>query len=227
MCSLLPLHKLNLWGGTPTAAHLRLTMKNEEELKRDIVFGARLRGRELQFHSTWGLFSPRRIDDGSRMLVEKIELAPDHTTLDLGCGYGALGVPIAAECPAGQVHMADKDFVAVEYAKRNAAANGLTNCRIYLSNAFSHVPDDVKFDIIASNLPANVGKELLYIMLSDASERLKDGGKLYVVTISGLRAFIKRNFVEILGNYGKAKQGRNYTVSMAVKGAKSSREDSW
>ena len=193
-----------------------MLQKNEEELKRTIVFGARLRGCEFEFHSTWGLFSPRRIDDGSRMLVEKIELAPDHATLDLGCGYGALGVPIARACPDGEVHMADKDFVAVACAAKTAAANGLNNCRAYLSSAFSHVPD-VRFDNIVSNLPANVGREMLYIILSGARRHLKGGGRLYVVTVAGLRKFIQRNFIDVFGNYKKLKQGKTYTVALAVR----------
>ncbi len=93
----------------------------------------------------------------------------------------------------------------------------MTNCEALLSNAFSHIPDDLKFDVIASNLPAHVGKELLYLILSDARKHLKIDGRLYVVTIAGIRAFIKRNFVEVFGNYKKVKQGKNYTVALAVK----------
>jgi len=191
-------------------------MKSAQELKQDIVFHARLRGMEFEFHSTWGLFSPRRIDDGSAMLVEKVDLAPDHVTLDLGCGYGVIGVPIARECPAGTVHMVDKDFVALEFAAKNAIVNGLTNCEVYPSNAFSGV-GEVAFDNVVANLPANVGGELLYIILSDACDHLKPGGRLYVVTVVGLRRYIQRNFLDVFGNYDKVKQGKTYTVAMAVR----------
>ena len=60
-------------------------------------------------------------------------------------------MPIARDCPAGEVHMVDKDFIAVEYAKKNAELNGLTNCRVYLSNAFGAVGDvriEVKHDVL-------------------------------------------------------------------------------
>ena len=190
-------------------------MKTAEELKEDIVFDVRLRGRDYRFHSTWGLFSPRRIDDGTYMLIETLELADDHVSLDLGCGYGAIGVAVAAECPRGQVHMVDKDFVAVEYARKNADARGLTNCQAYLSNAFSHVPD-VKFDNVLSNVPANVGGEMLYIILAGAKAHLAPGGRLVVVTVAGLRQYIKRNFLEVFGNYEKVKQGKTYAVARAV-----------
>lgn len=191
-------------------------MSDIDKLKQGIVFNVRLRGRELTFHSTWGLFSPRRIDDGTRMLIEKIELRPEDVTMDLGCGYGAIGVAVAKDCPRGKVHMVDKDFAAVEYARKNAALNGLDNCHIYPSNGFSHVPD-IRFDNIAANLPANVGKEMLSIILHGARARLSAGGRLYVVTVAGLRQYIKRNFTEVFGNYKKLKQGKTYAVALAEK----------
>ena len=179
-----------------------------------------MRGMDLIFHSTWGLFSPREVDAGSRLLIEYMQINETDICLDLGCGYGPIGLTMARLASRGKVHMVDRDFVAVEYARRNAELNGLTNCEVLLSNAFSHVADEMRFDVIASNLPAHVGKELLYIILSDAKKHLRKNGRLYVVTIAGIRAFIKRNFIEVFGNYKKVKQGKAYTVALAVKGAK-------
>jgi len=191
-------------------------MKTADELEKDIVFDVTLRGRTMRFHSTWGLFSPRAIDDGSYLLLKHVDLREDDVSLDLGCGYGAIGLAVAAATPHGRVHLVDKDFVAIEFARKSALANGLTNCEVYLSSAFREVPD-VAFDNIVSNLPANVGREMLYLILAGAHERLKPGGQLVVVTVSGLRPFIKRNFQEVFGNYRKLKQGRHHTVSLAVK----------
>jgi len=191
-------------------------MESVEELKRDIVFDSTLRGFRLVFHSTWGLFSPRRVDNGSCLLIEHIALEDGQNTLDLGCGYGAVGLSIAKAYPNGIVHMVDKDYVAVDYAARNAALNRISNCEIYLSNAFQAV-GDMRFDNIVANLPAKVGKELLYIILTDAKHHLKERGQLVVVTISGLKGFIKRNFKEVFGNYEKVKQGKNHTVARALK----------
>jgi 16S rRNA G1207 methylase RsmC len=184
---------------------------------REISFRATLRGMELSFHSTWGLFSPRAVDAGSRLLIEHLELEPQHTTLDLGCGYGVIGVTVARCCPAGQVHMVDKDFVALEYARRSAEANGVSNVRVYPSNAFSNVPPNVRFDNVVSNLPANVGAEMLSIILEDAHARLRPGGRIYLVTVSGLRRFIQRRLKDVFGNYQKVKQGATYTVALAIK----------
>jgi len=187
-----------------------------EKLKRDILFAETLRGRHLTFHSTWGLFNPRRVDEGSRLLIDHIHVEPTDLSLDIGCGYGPIGLTLSHLCPQGQVHMVDKDFVAVEYARKNASLNGADNCHIYLSNGFSHVPD-LRFDNILSNLPAKVGNELLSIIMHDARDRLNPGGRFYVVTISGLKEYIKRSFREIFGNYKKVKQGKSYTVALAVR----------
>jgi 16S rRNA G1207 methylase RsmC len=71
------------------------------------------------------------------------------------------------------------------------------------------------FDLIVSSLPAKTGKELYYLYFYDALERLKPGGRIYVVTITGLRKFVARAFNEVFGNYEKVKQGKTYTVAMA------------
>lgn len=181
----------------------------------EVRFHTTLRGHDCSFTTTWGLFSPRVIDAGTQLLIDNLEINVDDICLDLGCGYGAIGIAMAKCAQQGKVYMVDKDFVAVEYARRNVEQNHLNNCKILLSNGFSHLPD-VKFDVIATNLPANVGKELLQIFFTDAMRYLKENGKLYVVTISGLRTFIKRNFMEIFGNYHKVKQRNTHTVALAT-----------
>ena len=188
-----------------------------EKIREDVVFQQYLREMDFVFHSTWGLFSPREIDAGSRLLIRYMQINEADIGLDLGCGYGPIGLTMAKLASQGKVYMVDRDFVAVEYAKKNVELNGLANCEAFLSNGFSHIPDDLKFDVIASNLPAHVGKELLYLLLSDAKKHLNKHGRLYVVTIAGIRAFIKRNFMEVFGNYKKVKQGKSYTVALAIK----------
>ena len=196
-----------------------LTKEHLDRLREPIRFEAELGGRRLHLESTWGLFSPREIDEGTRLLLDHLEVAPTHDCLDLGCGYGAIGLALAVRAPQGHTLLVDKDFVAVDFANRNARRNGLANAQALLSNGFDQVPAGQRFDRIASNIPAKVGKELLSILLHDARDRLKPGGRLYVVTINGLREFMKRNLKEVFGNYDKLKQGAHYTVGMAEREA--------
>lgn len=188
-----------------------------EQLRKDLVVNAELAGQALTFHTTWGLFSPRAIDDGTLLMLDHLQVKPDDIALDMGCGYGPLGLSIAQRAPQGQVHLVDKDFLAVEYTQANAERNRLGNAQAYLSNGFSHVPADLKLSLVVSNLPAKVGNEFFQILFHDAHRQMLPEGRIVVVTINGLRDFIKRSFKETFGNYTKVKQGKSYTISMAVR----------
>lgn len=188
------------------------------QVRRDIEFSETLCGHTLRFRTTWGVFSPKAIDEGTRLLLSHIRVNPADDCMDLGCGYGPIGLTLGKLAPRGQVLMVDKDFVAVDYARKNIELNGLDNVEVCLSNAFSEVGDR-QFDLIVSNIPAKVGKEMLAIINQDALDHLRPGGHFYVVSINGLRQLFKREFTEVFGNYTKVKQGKNYTVSMAQKSA--------
>ncbi len=198
-----------------------------EELKKDLTIKARLLGNSLEFRTTWGLFSPEAIDAGTEMLLEAVKRAGIAETLDakanvldLGCGYGPIGIALGKLLPSGsgKINLVDKDFVAVEYAKKNAALNGLAErAECYLSNGFSHVPKNMQFDLMVSNLPAKISKEFFWILFEEARQHLKPGGQFVVVTIAGLEFFIKKNFEKLFGNYELLKDGKGYFVARAVK----------
>lgn len=190
---------------------------NIDALKQDLHFNTELRGHSLQFTTTWGLFSPREIDSGTDLLLKYCDINADDHILDLGCGYGPLGIALAKDAPNGSVTMVDKDFVAVDYARRNLITNRIPQGQVLLSNGLAQLPKDQRFSTVVSNIPAKVGKELMSIFLYDIHQHLLPGGQLVVVTINGLRDYMKRTFNEQFGNYEKVKQGRDYTISRAVK----------
>jgi 16S rRNA G1207 methylase RsmC len=192
-------------------------MATIHELKQDLHIDANLMDKPLRFATTWGIFSPREIDSGTDLFLRYLDVKEDEVALDIGCGYGPIGLAIAANAPKGEVHMVDKDFVAVEYANKNAEINGLPNAKAYLSNGLSNVPKDIEFTTVVSNIPAKVGKEMLSILLHDVHQQLAPGGQFVVVTINGLRQYMKRNFMEVFGNYEKVKQGKDYTISRCIK----------
>ena len=187
------------------------------EYRKDIAFSETLCDQTLKFHSTWGIFSPREIDSGTRLLMQYIKIDADDDCFDLGCGYGPVGLTMAKLAPKGNTILVDKDFMAVEYSNKNAELNKLKNAQAQLSNGFQHVDKSLKFNVIASNVPAKVGKEMMSLMLHDAHHALKDEGRLYLVTVNGLRQYMKRNLKEIFGNYKKLKQGKAYTIHLATK----------
>ena len=193
------------------------TRQDIPQLKQDLSIQATLLGHDLTLKTRWGVFSPRAIDDGTLLLMKYLDIDECDKCLDLGCGYGPIGLSVAKSCPQGEVHMVDKDFVAVELSNNNAKLNHIDNAKAYLSDAFLNVNKDNYFDQIISNVPAKVGREQLSIILYDAYDALKPGGKITFVTINGLRNFIKDNFKSVFGNYKKLKQGQKYTISQAIK----------
>lgn len=186
------------------------------QLREDILFNDELLGHPFTFQTTWGLFSPKGIDEGTHLLLRHLTVRPDEKGIDLGCGYGPLGLAIAHRAPQGRCVLVDKDFVAVDYARINATRNGVENAEVILSNGLNQVPPQ-KFSLAVTNLPAKTSKEHYYLFFHDIRERLEPGGRFYVVVINGLRQFIARTFKEIFGNHTKVKQSRSYTVALAKK----------
>lgn len=193
-----------------------LSKSELDKLRQDIIVQSDMRDIHLTLHSTWGIFSPREIDEGTALLLKYIDIKSDDDCLDLGCGYGPIGLTLAKLAPQGHTTLVDKDFMAVQYTQKNIALNNISNADALLSNGFDQIRDR-QFDIVVSNIPAKVGNEMLSLFLHDAWRQLKPGGRFYVVTINGLRDYMKRNFKEIFGNFSKCKQGKNYTVAMARK----------
>ena len=187
-----------------------------ERYRQDMLIDAELNHFPMKFKTTWGLFSPRSVDEGSKLLLKHIQVNSNDNCLDIGCGYGPLGLSIAKSAPDGQTTLIDKDFVAIEYTEKNIKLNHLSNCETFLSNGLNQIGKR-RFQLIVSNIPAKVGNELLSLFLYDAQKHLEPGGRIYVVTITGIRRYIERSFKEVFGNYKKVKQGKTYTVAMAIK----------
>lgn len=188
-----------------------------DEYRQNIKFTETLSNHTINYQTTWGIFSPREIDSGTKLLMKYIEINPNDDCFDLGCGYGPVGLTMAKLAPLGETLLVDKDFMAVEYSNKNAKTNDINNAKAMLSNGFQHVDDAKRFDVVASNVPAKVGKEMMSLMLHDAHQHLNKDGRLYLVTVNGLRQYMKRNLKEVFGNYKKLKQGPAYTIHLAVK----------
>ncbi|MCK5696977.1 MAG: methyltransferase [Gammaproteobacteria bacterium] len=190
--------------------------QNIEQYRKDMLIQAELCSQPMKFATTWGLFSPKSIDDGSKLMLDYIKVNKDDHCLDIGCGYGPLGLTIARLAPYGKTTLIDKDFVAIDYTKKNIKINKLDNCEAFLSNGLDHIGSR-QFSLVVSNIPAKVGNELLSLFLIDAYHHLHQNGRIYVVTITGIRKYIERSFKEVFGNYKKVKQGKTYTIAMAIK----------
>ncbi len=143
-------------------------------------FAATLRGFPLRLTSDAGVFSRDGVDYGSRVLIDLMEIKPDDQVLDVGCGYGPMGLTAARLAPRGHVTMIDINERAVELAELNAKENGITNVSFHPSDLFAAV-EGRTFDVILSNPPIRAGKAVVHQLLSDAAGYLNSGGSLWIV----------------------------------------------
>ena len=178
--------------------------------------------RSLTLGSRHGLFSARALDEGTALLLRELDpLQAMERVLDLGCGYGAIGLALAARWPDSKIDMVDTDIRAVEAATDNAARNHLGNATATLSDGIRDLPRQAigTYELVVSNLPAQAGNDALDQLLLEAHDALSDGGSLVVVAVNGLRRYLQRRLTLIFGagQVAKVHQGPRHTVLEAAK----------
>ncbi|NTZ19743.1 class I SAM-dependent methyltransferase [Paenibacillus sp. JMULE4] len=139
-----------------------------------------MRGRRFIFVTDAGVFSKKGVDYGSKLLVETMALPVDARILDVGCGYGPIGLTAAVLAHKGTVTMVDINERAVALAKHNADRNGLGNVEILQSDLLSELKGR-SFDVVLTNPPIRAGKETVHRIFEQAHEALVPGGALWVV----------------------------------------------
>ncbi|CQR58497.1 class I SAM-dependent methyltransferase [Paenibacillus riograndensis] len=139
-----------------------------------------LRGKSLRFTSDAGVFSKGDIDYGSRVLIEAMEIPDGSAVLDVGCGYGPIGISAAYLAPKGHVTLIDINSRAVELARENARNNGVHNVTVMESDVLSAVKGQ-KFDVIVTNPPIRAGKAVVHQIFEEAYDHLNEGGTLWLV----------------------------------------------
>ncbi|WP_408008929.1 class I SAM-dependent methyltransferase [Pseudalkalibacillus sp. A8] len=140
-----------------------------------------LRGRTFKFYSDAGVFSKNEVDFGSRLLIETFEKPEtEGGILDMGCGYGPIGLSLAASYPDTLVSMVDINERAIELSKKNALRNQVDNVTIYQSDLYERV-EEKDFSAILTNPPIRAGKSVVHAIFEQAYDHLVKDGELWVV----------------------------------------------
>ncbi len=155
-------------------------------------------GRVLSFRVAQDLFSSHRVDVGSGFLLRTLaefHPGPFDKILDLGCGYGPIGLALRSASEESRVHLVDRDALAVDYARQNVALNGLGGVdgsdRVAVYGSLGY--DDVSardFDLIAANIPGKAGETVIASFLEDAACYLRPGGLVAVVVVSPIAPLV-------------------------------------
>lgn len=186
----------------PTASH------DIHEVKVNLL------GMSMTFLTDAGVFSKKMVDYGSQVLLNTLDLESGKTLLDVGCGYGPLGLTL------GKVFGVDSTLIdinsrAIDLAKKNAEKNQV-QARIYQSNIYENV--DGKFDYIISNPPIRAGKTVVHEIIQGAFHHLEDQGSLTIVIQKKQGAPSAKTKMEaVFGNCQILKKDKGYYILESVK----------
>src|SRR5438876_1110390 len=169
-----------------------------------------LRGKQYTFITDSSVFSKRRVDTGTRILIENMEIKSGDVVCDLGCGYGALGIVAADLASNGAAFLIDSNKRAISLAARNIRLNRVSNGIAQAGSMFNPVEGRV-FNVILTNPPIRAGKTLVNKFIEESFHHMAKGGVFYLVarTRQGAktfknetqRVFSNANYVAIQSGY--------------------------
>jgi 16S rRNA (guanine1207-N2)-methyltransferase len=177
-----------------------------------------LRGHSFRFKTDQGVFSKKEVDFGSRVLIESF-IAPraEGPFLDVGCGYGPIGLSIAKTEKNHIVHMIDVNERALALAKENANFNNVKNVEVYYSEVFSKVKEN-RFAAIITNPPIRAGKEVVHSILADSYNYLGESGEIWVVIQKKQGAPSAMDKLEtVFGNVEIVARKKGYYILRSIK----------
>jgi 16S rRNA (guanine1207-N2)-methyltransferase len=190
--------------------------------KSDDRFGivrTHLQGRSFEFLTSSSVFSKKRVDLGTRVLIEAMVLPQTGNVLDVGCGYGAVGIAAAASNPKLQVILTDVNIRAVRLARQNIEANKIRNAQTCHGHLYEPVAD-LRFNCVLSNPPVSAGMDTVKAVISGAPAVLAAGGSFQMVIRSkiGSKA-LPEAFEAAFGNCTVLARESGYRVLLGKLGA--------
>lgn len=174
---------------------------------------------DLKFTTDAGVFSKMRVDYGSGVLIKQMAEVdfPSSNILDVGAGYGPIGLFAAKFWPEQTVDLVDVNERGLNLAAQNAEVNGITNVNIYKSDVYDEVPSERKFGLIVTNPPIRAGKKVVSSILAGAKDHLvEDGVLLVVIQKKQGEPSARKLLKEIFGNCTILIRDKGYYVLQAV-----------
>lgn len=157
---------------------------------------------QFRFYTSPGVFSKNNVDFGTVQLINSILKdmpGEEKRVLDIGCGYGPIGIVISAFFPLLNMDMTDINERAVELSKKNAEFNKIKNTTIFLSDEFGNIEE--KYDVIITNPPIRAGKKTIYSIFKGAHGHLLKNGRFYCVIQKKQGAeSVQKKLIELFGN---------------------------
>lgn len=172
------------------------------------------RGVNIHILSSSSVFSKSHLDAGTALLIEEVNLDGGSRVLDLGCGYGVVGIALARSDPSLKIIASDINERAVDLARENARLNGVRiDARV--SDGFRSVPES--FDAILLNPPQTAGKALCLDLISASKAHLEKGGAFYLVArpAKGGKT-LAAHMESVFGNVRILARGKGFAVYVSL-----------
>lgn len=189
------------------------TPKPSSESHRE-TWQTEIAGKKFTYTTDTGVFSKKNIDVGSEVLMTTAETVnfPKGNLLDIGCGYGPIGIYLGKAFPNRKIEMVDINERAIDLAQLNAKENGVSNVQIYQSNLFEKV-ENKEFAGIISNPPIRAGKTVVHEILEKSHDYLVEGGYLLIVIQKKQGApSAKKKMLEVFGNVERINLEKGYWI---------------
>jgi 16S rRNA (guanine1207-N2)-methyltransferase len=171
-------------------------------------------GKPFEFLTASSVFSKRKVDCGTRLLIESMVLPQTGCVLDIGCGYGVVGISVAKLNPKLHVIMTDVNARAVRLAKKNLALNRVTNAEVRYGFFYEPV-EDLKFNSVLSNPPVSAGMETVKAIVTGAAKVMVPEASFQMVIRSKIGAkILPALFAETYGNCGIVARESGFRVLM-------------
>lgn len=186
--------------------------KNENLIEKPMIVKYEFLGKSFSLHTNTGVFSKDKIDDGTYAFLKV--LVPRHLSgkiLDVGCGYGALGLTLASFEPEAYFTLIDVNERALELCKKNIKSLNLNNVTCLQSDVYQNV--EGLFNSIVINPPIRAGKKVIYSMFAGAYDHLIDGGSLFIVIRKSHGAHSACDYItSIFGSCTLLKKDKGYYI---------------
>ena len=183
---------------------------------------ARFHGINFRFATDTDVFSKRAVDFGTRLMIESAQRILTEEgfrggrILDLGCGYGVIGIVMKRIFPSSDVTLADINSRALELSRENAAANNAAFVTILSSDAWNSITGT--FDLIMTNPPVRAGKQTVFAFYDGAFEHLAPGGSIFVVLQKKQGApSTEKKLMELFGNCEIVDKDSGYWILRSIK----------
>lgn len=185
---------------------------------RQRTIQAVLRGRPWVFEVASGVFAHRRVDEGTRVLIETMRIDGGDRVLDLGCGYGPIGLVAASLASKGRAVLIDVNRRAAALARANAERSGLRNARVLVGDGAGAIRS-AAVDVVLTNPPIRQGRRVVLRFVDDAWRVLRPAGRFYFVarTAQGAKT-LARLVGERFGHVQKIRTLAGYRVYEAIRG---------